>query len=231
MRSLLGVMLLVCFQFGAMALEATPLQPYVPEYRTVRLPVRWYDATVRIKVDGDVSGTGVAIGPNLIATAWHVVDDAKDIEIQIRSAKFRASVWVDAKVVGQDRNHDCALLMVDAVLWSWVDVVENPRRELLDETVVFGASGGGAVVPSLGFFAGDEPGDVVNGHIPGLLVTSNAVHYGNSGGPVFNLESGELLGLVVAVYLTKGKGTAPNVCLFTPIKHVFKLKSKLKDVV
>jgi S1-C subfamily serine protease len=211
-----------------MAMEVGPPQPYVSDYQTVsRLSSKWYEATVRIKIDGEVGGTGVVIGPNLIATAWHVVDDAKNIEIQIKSAKFKASAWVEAEIVEKDKNHDCALLSIDATLGSWVDVVENPRHELLDETVVFGASGGGAVVPSLGFFAGEEPSDVIEGHMPGLWVSSNAVHYGNSGGPVFNMESGELMGLVVAVYLTKGKGTAPNVCLFTPIKHVFKLKAKV----
>jgi S1-C subfamily serine protease len=227
---LISLLLVACFQFSVVAMEVSPPRPYIPEYKTCRLPTKWYDATVRIKINGHVSGTGVAIGPNLIATAWHVVDDAKNIEIQIRSIKFKASAWIGADVIAKDKNHDCALLGIDATLMSWVDVVENPRHEVLDETVAFGASGGGAIVPSLGFFAGDEPGDVVERGLNGLWVTSNPVFFGNSGGPVFNLESGELMGLVVAIYSAGGRATAPNVCLVTPIKHVYKLMVKSKLV-
>lgn len=144
-------------------------------------------------------GTGFIIdGSGYIVTNAHVIENAQTV-----TAIFQDNTRRPARIVGQDRLTDLALLKTDApkalpyVIWGnsdaaqvgdWVLAVGNP----------FGL--GGSV--SSGVIAA-RGRDIHVGPYDDFLQIDAAINLGNSGGPTFNL-AGEVIGVVTAIYTPTG---------------------------
>lgn len=141
-----------------------------------------------------------------IVTNFHVVDGAKDIEVD-----FSSGLKVRGKVVGTDTDSDLAVIKVDASADQLFSLpLGNGEALRVGQTVVaignpFGLSGTmtvgivsakGRVLDSIrtssqgnNFSAGD------------VIQTDAAINPGNSGGPLLNL-SGEVVGINRAIRTT-----------------------------
>ena len=159
----------------------------------------------REQEDGDGSelrseagGSGFVISPDgLIATNYHVIEGASELMVTLGDERRE----YPARVRGVDQATDLALIQVEAGrdlpylrlgdsgrvrVGDWVMVVGNPLR--LGRTVTVG------VVSAVGR-SGLGITDV---SFENFLQTDAAINFGNSGGPMVNLE-GEVVGIATAI--------------------------------
>lgn len=173
--------------------------------------------TATVNVDGkpkelaqlvQVNGTGCVVARNgLILTNEHVVQNALTITVILHDGTELAG-----RVYASDVRHDLAIIHVNRqdlqpVRWcdwpevkrgQWVLAIGNPygiARDGVASLSVGVISNLGRRLPELGL---DQDRLYTN-----LIQTTTPVHPGNSGGPLFNL-SGEVVGIVTAVYLRAG---------------------------
>lgn len=152
-------------------------------------------------------GAGFFIGPNLIVTNTHVVDNATDITVR----SYNSSALYDATVIAKNYTTDIAIIKIN----DWADYIETNDYSVLE------------IVSSRNL----KPGDTVwsIGHPWGLywtvshgitssadrridatmmyyIQTDAATHQGNSGGPLLNSD-GDVVGIVSKVFsLTRSNG-------------------------
>lgn len=140
------------------------------------------------------TGSGFSITNNLIATNFHVVDEAKSIYITNEIIKDTIS----ASIIASDQENDLAILSVES------ELLANPKYSILKEPQKTGTSifvlgypltstmgneikATSGIISSQSGFKGDEV----------LYQISAPIQPGNSGGPVFDLN-GNVVGVVCA---------------------------------
>ncbi|HVT57421.1 MAG TPA: Do family serine endopeptidase [Thermoanaerobaculia bacterium] len=144
----------------------------------------------------DAGGSGFVISNDgLVVTNNHVIEGATAVKVHLGDRDY------DAKVKGTDPATDLALLKIDAGnglkylelgdsdrtrVGDWVMVVGNPLN--LNKTVTTG------VVSAKGRALGISS-DV---SFENFLQTDAAINFGNSGGPLINLE-GQVVGIATAI--------------------------------
>lgn len=157
-------------------------------------------AILAIDINGDAQqGTGFIVRPDgLVVTCEHVIRDAATVEVHWSSALSRPSEI--ATVVSQDDHADVALLQLSGYNYPTI-----PLAEVRDIRV-------GDAVATLGYPVGDILGltdlSVTRGIVSALrrndigvveLVQTDApIFMGNSGGPLFDLDLGGVVGVVRA---------------------------------
>ena len=71
--------------------------------------------------NGAPEGSGIVLEPGLIATAWHVVDAAKRIDVRLSDGRV-----IPARLIAKDVASDIALLGVETAL-SPFEIATAPR--------------------------------------------------------------------------------------------------------
>lgn len=164
------------------------------------------------------TGTGFFIAPDIVATNYHVVANAKDINLRIGKVKLVAELVV------QDRQNDLALLKVkysgdavaDATLKSSISCasfapLDNPKPGQTVFVLGYPLSGmlGSDVTVSQG---------IINSVVgikddPTHIQISVPIQPGNSGSPLFN-EQGQIVGIVTSMLsnrlLLQTQGVVPQ---------------------
>lgn len=225
------VALLCCFGQAIPAETASPAPVPPVSVIPVRVPSHFFYTTYRIKASliedmYEYSSTGSGVGVDLSAwgyegkrfliTAAHVVTErgkiCDSIQVEIRRIEYKARAWLDAKVVTYDEDVDLAILVVDADLPYLANVAMEDKVSLGDVLLAVGAPRGTAVTPSFGVLTSKEK--ETSWQHPCWWQGSMPIFFGNSGGPVWDFERQEVIGIAVAVTGTAGKGIAPNVSFF-----------------
>jgi S1-C subfamily serine protease len=180
---------------------------------------------VMVPTPGEGSGSGAVIDrEGHILTNYHVVEDAKVIEVTLCRGKP-----YPATVVGYDAEHDIAILKIDA-----------PADELFP--IEFGSSENlkvGQRVYALGNPFGLE-GTITTGiisalnrtlpsRVPGrdlqsIIQTDAALNPGNSGGPLLD-TSGRLIGMNVAIATKSGQSAGLGFAI--PINRIARFVPEL----
>ena len=144
-----------------------------------------------ITCQGAGVGTGILVGPRLVATVEHVTDGAASITL-LRDGK----VVGHATVVGFDAARDIALVRSDTVI-SGYRFRFSSRAPLLGENVAaIGFPLGLPLTVTRGSVSGLDRTIPINGVNRNRLVQTDApVNPGNSGGPLIT-DSGAVVGLV-----------------------------------
>lgn len=132
-------------------------------------------------------GGGVAVGPDTVLTAAHVVEESRVVGVRDADGTARG-----AAVIATDTSRDLALLHVDPHGLPYVSV-RNAEAVIGEEAHVVGSPGGTRRI-SHGIVT-----DVLDLERDGVTeVQTNAdIDQGNSGGPLLD-ANGQLLGIVVA---------------------------------
>jgi len=140
------------------------------------------------------SGTGFFISETLVATNYHVVSGAKEIEVT-----YQNDTKLPATIVAKDPANDLALLRVNGLENIAKPLSIGQSRNIKEGIQVFTA--GFPLASELGTRAKISEG-IVNS-ITGLeddfrmLQVSIPIQPGNSGSPVFNAK-GQVIGIVTA---------------------------------
>ncbi len=145
------------------------------------------------------SGSGVIIGPNVIATNYHVVDQAKTINISVKNGNTVSSYV--AKVLCTDKINDLALLNIEDENFQRVSEFPFSISQKLKDV--------GTSIFTMGYplasYMGEEV-KITDGIISsrtgyeGDIVTyqiSAPIQPGSSGGPLFD-KNGNLVGITNA---------------------------------
>ncbi len=143
----------------------------------------------------DAGGSGFVISSDgLVVTNYHVIEGATTVKVHLENRDYTATVK------GADKATDIALLKIDAGrplrylelgdsdrtrVGDWIMVVGNPLN--LDKTVTTG------VVSAKGRSIGINDISFEN-----FIQTDAAINFGNSGGPLINLD-GQVVGIATAI--------------------------------
>jgi serine protease Do len=168
----------------------------------------------------DAGGSGFVISPDgLIVTNNHVIEGATSVKVHLDDRDYTA------QVKGFDKATDIALLKIDAGhplrylelgdsdrlrVGDWVMVIGNPLN--LDRTVTTG------VVSAKGRSIGISDASFEN-----FIQTDAAINFGNSGGPLVNMQ-----GQVVAIATAINWG-AENIGFAVPVSTLKEILPQLRD--
>ncbi|MEP7008706.1 MAG: Do family serine endopeptidase [Acidobacteriota bacterium] len=169
----------------------------------------------------DAGGSGFVVSPDgLIVTNNHVIDGATSVRVHLGDRDY------PAEVKGTDPSTDLALLKIDAGhslrylelgdsdktrVGDWVMVIGNPLN--LDKTVTTG------VVSAKGRSIGINPDSAFENFIQ----TDAAINFGNSGGPVVDMD-GRVIGIATAI-----NAGAENIGFAVPVSTLQEVLPQLRD--
>jgi len=151
------------------------------------------------------SGSGAVLDKQgHVMTNFHVVDDADQIEVTLASNES-----YPAKLVGGDKEHDIAVLKVDAPpealqpinLGSSSNLRVGQRVYALGNPFGWDGTLTTGIISSLNR---DLPSRVPGREMHSLIQTDAAMNPGNSGGPLLNTQ-GHMIGMCVAIATKTGQ--------------------------
>lgn len=169
----------------------------------------------------DAGGSGFVVSPDgLIVTNNHVIEGATSVRVHLGDRDY------PAEIKGADPSTDLALLKIDAGrslrylelgdsdktrVGDWVMVIGNPLN--LDKTVTTG------VVSAKGRSIGINPDSAFENFIQ----TDAAINFGNSGGPVVDMD-GRVIGIATAI-----NAGAENIGFAVPVSTLEEVLPQLRD--
>ncbi len=188
-------------------LAASPAKGSNPRASTVQ---RVFPSAVRVHISagGEVvrsaSGIGFARdgGRTYILTNAHVVEPGRGwkppVEVKVLSSGRPSALTAKVVACGKVPDSDLAVLEVEAEL-PVTPLAADDGLELGDDLVVIGAPFGKGLSVAAGIVSQVEYDFPENGSAPRSpksLKTDAAIGYGSSGGGVFDVPGGQLIGLV-----------------------------------
>ena len=179
--------------------SATPEPAYSTRVYQTILPSIVYIEAQRGRRNGTSVGTGVVVnGDGDILTAFHVVDDARKIEVHFSDGSNST-----AEIVSAEPENDIAVLHPDQPPGLIVPaVLGNPgTMRVGDQAFAVGNPLGLVASMSAGVISGFNrsiPIENSDMQLEGLIQFDTAVNPGNSGGPLLNRQ-GQVVGIVTAL--------------------------------
>jgi serine protease Do len=148
---------------------------------------------------GESLGSGFIISSDgYILTNRHVVANASSVKVALTNHRTYT-----AKVVGEDKIYDIALLKVEATGLPTVQIGNSNSLEPGQWVVAIGSPYGlnhsvsAGIVSYVGRSLGNDQADVP------FIQTDVPINRGNSGGPLFNLQ-GQVVGINSQIFSTDG---------------------------
>lgn len=169
-----------------------PNDPFYDFFRRFQIPMP------QGKVPTHGLGSGFIVSPDgVVLTNAHVVAGADEVTVKLTDKReFRA------KVIGQDKLSDVAVLKIDANNLPTVKI-GNPEQSRVGEWVVaIGSPFGFENSVTAGIVSAKSRTLPDEGYVP-FLQTDVAINPGNSGGPLFNMN-GEVIGINSQIYSRSG---------------------------
>ena len=166
-----------------------------------------FPSVFRIICDGKGEGTGFLHRSGRIITAFHVVEGCSIADIKVLRTVMVSPGVMSVKAIGitnvvADTNSDLALLTPDEPVEApSLQITTNLAIRIGSQVCTWGFPGGytgGAPLLSSGYLAGIQWDALTNGVQRPMLVVNAAFNGGNSGGPLVDVESGEVMGVVVS---------------------------------
>lgn len=145
-------------------------------------------------VSDNLQGSGFIIGEGLIATNYHVIDGAENVEIVFSDfSKYTGEVLV----AGYDYDMDIAILKIDKAGMIPVKLGDSSTIANGDPAVIIASPLGVMNSVSSGF---------ISGFNSSVIYTTADIEHGSSGGALFN-HKGEVIGIPFS-FDTSGKNYA-----------------------
>jgi serine protease Do len=154
-------------------------------------------------------GSGFIVkADGLILTNAHVVDGAREVKVKLTDKReFRA------KVLGEDKDTDVAVLKIDAKGLPTVQIGDPSRVQVGEWVLAIGSPFGFENSATAGVVSARARSLPGAGYVP-FIQTDVAVNPGNSGGPLFDL-AGRVVGINSQIY--SGSGGYMGISFAIPI--------------
>jgi putative serine protease PepD len=178
-------------------------QRYSPGVVNITTTTLAYDFFLRPVPMESGSGSGVVVDTaGHIITNHHVIAEARRLEVTLWNRKKYT-----AKVVGDDANHDIAVIQIDAPKDELKPIPLGTSKNLLvgQKVLAIGNPYGLQRTLTRGIISslGRSIQEAQNRVIEDLIQTDAAINPGNSGGPLLN-STGEVIGINTAIYSETG---------------------------
>jgi S1-C subfamily serine protease len=195
-------------QVAAIATTLGPIKE--PAHRAPSQFDKYLDSVVVVGTN-DGTGSGFFVSRDgYIATVWHVVRGQKTVSITDRNGRT-----MEGEVVALSREHDLALIKVEGTNFRPLPLASEVAPPAGREVVAVGA-------------AQDLPWSVSKGIVSAMrsfksaraIQTDAALGPGSSGGPLIDVASGRVLG-IVSLGLGNGRGYASIAIAADEVRKAF----------
>ncbi len=161
-------------------------------------------SVVYVEIDGIASGSGVIIAHDIVLTAGHVVDGAKDAYAVVNGTEKKVfPLWWE-----KSKDSDCGLLyFMPHTFTPVLEFADSNQLEIGQRIFTMSSPLGRALLgtASHGIVANTNILIEYFGNTESIIIDAGASP-GSSGGPVFNMD-GHIVGIIVGVFDRRGKGT------------------------
>jgi len=187
--------------------------------RYAPIPAKLREMTVQVLANGRAIGSGFVIDESLVCTAKHVVEAMPQARFEVKHylPTHNATITFPVRKIKRSYTHDVAILIVDFKFKRIARLATDSAMGWGQAIFVTGGPLGLPTMATRGNFVG-YPGPEAGSFIPGGKLISCQATFGNSGGPVWNANTGEVIGL-----LSAGPRNYAQVSLITPVEAIHKL--------
>ncbi|MBA7698737.1 Periplasmic serine endoprotease DegP [subsurface metagenome] len=146
-----------------------------------------------------VQGSGFIISSDgYILTNNHMVEGAEKIEVELADGrKFTA------EVIGADRDSDVAVVKIDARSLPCLELGDSEALEVGEWVLAIGNPLGLSHTVTAGIVSAKGRSGFGLATLENFIQTDAAINFGNSGGPLINLD-GKVIGINTAIYGSSG---------------------------
>ncbi|MCP4258846.1 MAG: DegQ family serine endoprotease [Planctomycetes bacterium] len=164
--------------------------PRQPQQRAPRQPRR---------ESRTAQGSGFLISADgYILTNNHMVEEAESIEVELTDGrKFTA------KVIGTDPDSDVAVVKVDAENLPYLELADSDALEVGEWVLAIGNPLGLSLTVTAGIVSAKGRSGFGLASFENFIQTDAAINFGNSGGPLINLDS-KVVGINTAIVGASG---------------------------
>jgi len=145
--------------------------------------------------------SGFIVSPNgYILTNNHVISDAKEISAMLVDGRE-----FPAKVIGQDKNTDIAVLKIEAENLPYLKLGDSDDLQQGQWAIAIGNPLGLQASLTVGVISATGRDNLDIATIEDFIQTDAAINRGNSGGPLLDMK-GEVVGINTAIVSNQGNG-------------------------
>lgn len=155
-----------------------------------------------------------------ILTNNHLVGEAEEVRVQLNDRRT-----FKAKVIGTDPGTDVAVIKIDVQDERYVELADSDSLEVGEWVIAIGNPFGLSHTVTAGIVSAKGRNDIGVASFEDFIQTDAAINFGNSGGPLLNLD-GKAVGINTAII---GPGGNVGIGLAIPINMVKGIYEQLKD--
>ena len=155
-----------------------------------------------------------------ILTNNHLVGDAEEVRVQLDDRRS-----LKAQIVGTDPESDVAVIKVDVKDEPYVELADSGSLEVGEWVIAIGNPFGLTHTVTAGIVSAKGRSDIGVARFEDFIQTDAAFNFGNSGGPLLNLD-GKAVGINTAII---GPGGNVGIGLAIPIDMVKEIYEQLKE--
>jgi serine protease Do len=140
------------------------------------------------------SGSGFIISADgYILTNNHMVEEAEKIEVELTDGR-----QFTAKIVGTDPDTDVAVVKIDARDLTYLELADSDNLEVGEWVLAIGNPLGLSHTVTAGIVSAKGRSNLRLADFENFIQTDAAINFGNSGGPLLNLD-GKVVGINTAI--------------------------------
>jgi serine protease Do len=144
-------------------------------------------------------GSGFIISADgYILTNNHMVGEAEKVEIELADGRR-----FTAEIKGTDPESDVAVIKIDAEDLPYLELADSDKLEVGEWVLAIGNPFGLSQTVTAGIVSAKSRSDVGLTTYEDFIQTDAAINFGNSGGPLLNLD-GKVVGISTAILGTTG---------------------------
>ena len=166
-------------------------------------------------------GSGFVVTPDgYILTNNHLVGETEDVSVQLNDGRK-----LKAKVIGTDPETDVAVIKVEAENLPYVELANSDMLEVGEWVIAIGNPFGLSHTVTAGIVSAKGRSQIGVADYEDFIQTDAAINFGNSGGPLLNLD-GKAVGISTAII---GPGGNVGIGLAIPINMARAVYEQLKE--
>jgi serine protease Do len=166
-------------------------------------------------------GSGFIVTPDgYILTNNHLVGETEKVSVKLSDGRT-----MDAKVIGADADSDVAVIKVEAENLPVVELADSASLEVGEWVIAIGNPFGLSHTVTAGIVSAKGRSGLDVANYEDFIQTDAAINFGNSGGPLLNLD-GKVVGINTAII---GPGGNIGIGLAIPINMAKDVYTQLKE--